>query len=62
MNSEEKTALRLLFEQAMGESGWSPVRDRFDSIYNWKFKTGYTVEDSNAFRFWQMAGLTPMPW
>lgn len=62
VNYEEKTALRQLFEKAMGEAGWTPMHDRFGATYNWKYKTGYTVEDGNAFRFWRMAGLTPVPW
>lgn len=63
MNDEERKELRLKFEREMKRVGWDPIRDKWGSIYDWKFvKTGYTVEDGNAFRFWQMSNLTPVPW
>lgn len=63
MNDEKQAELRQKFKDDMSNAGYTPMQDRWSHIYNWKYKiTGYTVEDGNAFRFWKMSGMTPVPW
>lgn len=62
MSDEEYRQLRQKFTKAMEDNGWHPLFDNFGSVHSWEYKSGYKIEDGNAFRFWKMSGMTPVAW